>query len=52
MEAVQRGLKVMDSTALTLCADNNMPINVFNMDDVANIERIVCGERVGTLVKT
>ncbi len=52
MEAVQRGLKVMDSTALTLCADNRMPINVFNMDDVANIERIVSGERVGTLVKT
>jgi len=52
MEAVQRGLKVMDSTALTLCADNKMPINVFNMDDVANIDRIVSGERVGTLVKT
>jgi uridylate kinase len=52
MAAVQRGLKVMDSTALTLCADNNMPINVFNMDDVANIDRIVSGERVGTLVKT
>jgi uridylate kinase len=52
MEAVQRGLKVMDSTALTLCAENNMPINVFNMDDVANIDRIVSGERVGTLVKT
>jgi uridylate kinase len=52
MEALQRGLKVMDSTALTLCADNNMPINVFNMDDVANIDRIVSGERVGTLVRT
>jgi uridylate kinase len=52
MEAVQRGLKVMDTTALTLCAENNMDIHVFNMDDEANIDRIVSGERVGTLVHT
>ena len=39
-----------DSTALTLCMDNNMPIHVFNMDDESNIDRIVSGERVGTLV--
>ncbi len=50
MEAVQRGLKVMDATALTLCMENRLPIHVFNMDDEANIDRIVCGERVGTLV--
>src|SRR5690242_506891 len=50
-EALQRGLKVMDSTALSLCMDNRLPINVFNMNDESNIDRIVSGERVGTLVK-
>jgi uridylate kinase len=50
MEAVSRGLKVMDATALTLCSENALPIHVFNMDDERNIERIVSGERVGTLV--
>jgi uridylate kinase len=52
MDALQRGLKVMDSTALSLCMDNNTPIHVFNMDDDQNIDRIVSGERVGTLVRT
>jgi uridylate kinase len=52
MEALQRGLKVMDSTALSLCMDNRTPIHVFNMDDESNIDRIVSGERVGTLVTT
>jgi uridylate kinase len=52
MEALQRGLKVMDSTALSLCMDNGTPIHVFNMDDEENIDRIVSGERVGTLVQT
>ena len=52
MDAIQRGLKVMDATALTLCMENNLPIHVFNMDDEQNIDRIVCGSAVGTLVKT
>jgi uridylate kinase len=52
MDALKRGLRVMDSTALTLCAENDLPIHVFNMDDERNIERIVSGERVGTLVET
>jgi uridylate kinase len=51
-EALERGLKVMDSTALSLCMDNELPIYVFNMNDEANIDRIVSGERVGTLVTT
>jgi uridylate kinase len=51
-EALQRGLKVMDSTALSLVMDNHLPIYVFNMSDESNIERIVSGERVGTLVTT
>ena len=52
MDAVSRRLRVMDLTALTLCMENNLPIHVFNMDDERNIDRIVCGERVGTLVAT
>ncbi len=52
MEALERGLKVMDSTALSLCMDNRLPLYVFNMDDERNIDRIVCGDRVGTLVTT
>ncbi len=52
MEALERRLRVMDLTALTLCMENGIPIHVFNMDDEQNIDRIVCGERVGTLVAT
>jgi uridylate kinase len=52
MEAIERRLKVMDSTALALCMDNGMPLNVFNMDDEGCIARIISGERVGTLVST
>jgi uridylate kinase len=51
-EALEQGLEVMDSTALSLCMDNELPIHVFNMNDEGNIDRIVCGERVGTLVST
>ena len=51
-EALTRNLKVMDSTALSLCMDNKLPIYVFNMNDEENIDRIVSGERVGTLVRT
>ncbi|MDE3133684.1 MAG: uridine monophosphate kinase, partial [Acidobacteriota bacterium] len=51
-EALTQGLEVMDSTAFALCMDNNLPIVVFNMADGSNINRIVSGERVGTLVKT
>ena len=49
-EAIEQRLAVMDSTALSLCMDNDLPIHVFNMDDERNIDRIVCGERVGTVV--
>jgi uridylate kinase len=49
-EAIEQGLRVMDSTALSLCMDNDLPIYVFNMADPGNIDRIVSGERVGTLV--
>jgi uridylate kinase len=52
LRIIQRQLRVMDSTALTLCMENKLPIYVFNMDDERNIDRIVCGERVGTVVST
>ncbi len=51
-EAIERGLRVMDSTALSLCMDNDLPIYVFNMADERNIERIISGERVGTIVSS
>jgi uridylate kinase len=52
MEAIEQRLRVMDSTALALCMDNSMPINVFNMDDETALARIISGQRVGTLVST
>jgi uridylate kinase len=52
MEAIERRLRVMDSTALALCMENGMPLNVFNMDDETSLARIISGERVGTLVTT
>jgi uridylate kinase len=51
-DALTRGLQVMDSTAFALCMDNQLPIVVFNMADSRNIDKIVSGERVGTLVRT
>ena len=51
-EALERNLQVMDLTALTLCMENHLNIHVFNMADDSNINRIICGDRVGTLVTT
>jgi uridylate kinase len=51
-EAIEQRLQVMDSTALSLCMDNGLPLYVFNIDDERNIDRIVCGARVGTVVRT
>jgi uridylate kinase len=50
LEAIERGLRVMDTTALSLCMENDMPIRVFNVNDEANIVRVTRGERIGTLV--
>jgi len=52
IKAIERRLRVMDSTALALCMENGMPLNVFNMDDDSALARIISGERVGTLVST
>jgi uridylate kinase len=50
MEILQLGLKVMDSTAVSLCKDNNLPMIIFNMNRPGNILRVVSGEKVGSLV--
>ncbi len=51
MDVLDKDLKVMDSTAATLCKDNQLPLLVFNLNDPHNIVRAVCGEDIGTLVK-
>ncbi len=51
LDVLQRNLKVMDATAITMCMDNNLPIIVFNLKVRGNIKKIVMGETVGTLVK-
>ncbi len=51
LEAIERGLKVMDTTALSLCMDNRVPIHVFELAE-GNIVRVASGERIGTIVTT
>lgn len=51
-EVLERGLKVADATAFSLCMDNYMPILVFNLLEEGNIARAVSGEKIGTLVRT
>ena len=51
LEILNKDLKVMDSTATSLCRDNKIPLVVFGIDDPQNIVRIIKGERIGTLVK-
>jgi len=50
IEVLNRGLKVMDATAISLCMDNQVPIIVFNMAQQGNIKRVVMGEKIGTTV--
>ena len=50
IEVLNKELKVMDSTAISLCMDNRLPIIVFNIMEKGNIKRVVCGEEIGTLV--
>ena len=51
MEALEKDLKVMDSTAIAMCRDNHMPLLVFGIEDPENIVRAVKGEKIGTIVK-
>src|SRR3989449_282477 len=50
MEVLKQGLKVMDSTAISLCKDNNLPIIIFNLNHRGNIRKVVTGEKIGSLV--
>jgi uridylate kinase len=50
MDVLRQGLKVMDSTAISLCKDNNLPIIVFNLNTRGNIQKVVMGEKIGSLV--
>lgn len=50
-EVLEKDLKVMDSTAASLCRDNNIAIHVFALSDEENIMKAVCGEKIGTIVK-
>ena len=49
-EILEKGLKVMDLTAICMCRENNLPIYVFNMDIVGNLKKVMDGEEIGTLV--
>jgi uridylate kinase len=51
IEVLQRNLKVMDSTAISMCMDNRMPIVVFNLRNPGNIKRVIMGEPIGTWVE-
>ena len=51
LAVLNKSLKVMDATAITLCMDNNLPLIVFNLTEPGNLKRAVLGEKIGTLVK-
>lgn len=51
-DAIEKRLAVMDTTALSLCMDNNLPIIVFNLNEPGNIRRVIFGEQVGSLVRS
>lgn len=51
LEVLQKGLRVMDTTAISLCMDHRLPIVVFNLREQGNLRRIVMGERIGTIVE-
>ncbi|HKW25195.1 MAG TPA: UMP kinase [Terriglobales bacterium] len=50
MDVLKKGLQVMDSTAISLCKDNNLPIIIFNLNHRGNIKRVLTGEKIGSLV--
>jgi uridylate kinase len=50
MDVLKLGLKVMDSTAISLCKDNDLPIVIFNLNERGNIRRVILGEKIGSMV--
>jgi uridylate kinase len=51
IEVLQRGLKIMDAPAISLCMDNHLPIIVFNLTEKGNIKRVVLGQKIGTIIR-
>ena len=51
LDVMNKGLNVMDNTALTLCMDNNIPIIVFGVNEENSIKRVIAGEKIGTIIK-
>ena len=51
LDVLTQGLRVMDTTAISLCMDNHLPIIVFNINETGNIKRVVLGEKIGSLVQ-
>jgi len=49
-DVLKKGLKVMDATAISLCMDNELPIIVFDVTKPGNIKKVICGEKIGTIV--
>lgn len=52
MDVLSQGLRVMDGTAITLCMENNLPVMVFNLFEPGNLERVIRGEPLGTLIRS
>jgi len=52
MEVLERQLKVMDMTAISLAMDNNLPLAVFNLKQKGNLRKVICGEEVGTMINS
>jgi uridylate kinase len=50
LDVLSRGLKVMDTTAISMCMDNSLPIIVFNLNVPGNLKRVILGEKIGSLV--
>lgn len=50
-QVLEKGLRVMDTTAITLCQENNIPIHVFGLKDTNNINRVIYGEEIGTIIR-
>jgi uridylate kinase len=51
MEVINKGLRIMDTTAVTLCMENGLPISVFNFLKQGNFKKVICGQNIGTIIK-
>ena len=51
MDVLNKKLKVMDTAAISLCMDNDIPLIIFNLNEKGNIKKVVCGKTIGTIVR-